>query len=82
MSKEYPEVVCDCQLPDDCTLEVEIEFGNQKETYRQKDFSKKFFHLIDFNGKYSTIVAEAFDFDHLLDSKKEPSSFLPEILVP
>ncbi|HCT9109113.1 TPA: hypothetical protein OUB95_002663 [Proteus mirabilis] len=82
MSKEYPEVVCDCQLPDDCTLEVEIEFGNQKETYRQKGFSKKFFHLIDFNGKYSTIVAEAFDFDHLLDSKKEPSSFLPEILVP
>ncbi|WP_217992151.1 hypothetical protein, partial [Providencia rettgeri] len=51
VSKEYPEVVCDCKLPDDCTLEVEIEFGQQKETYRQNGIKKDFFILSNLKVK-------------------------------
>ncbi|BBU95067.1 MULTISPECIES: hypothetical protein [Providencia] len=82
MSKEYPEVVCDCKLPDDCTLEVEIEFGQQKETYRQNGIKKDFFHIIEFKGKNSFLAAELSDFNNIFNIEKNPESFLPEISVP
>lgn len=69
MSKEYPEVVCDCKLPDDCTLEVEIEFGKQKETYRQNGI-KRFFHIIEFKGKNSFLAAELSDFNNIFNIEK------------
>ncbi|MGS0629999.1 MULTISPECIES: hypothetical protein [Photorhabdus] len=37
-----------CGIPDSCTLEATIEFGEQKGVYRQEAFNKKFSHLVEF----------------------------------
>lgn len=82
MSKQYPEVVCDCQLPDNCTLEVDIEFGKQKEFYQQGYFNKNFYHIIDFNGMNSILIAEYRDYTHFFKYGKGKDDFLPELSVP
>lgn len=82
MSKKYPELVCDCNLPDDCTLEVDIEFGEQKEAYRQGYFNKNFYHIIEFKGMNSILLAEYRDYTHFFKFGKGVDDFLPELSIP